>query len=73
MIKEITLKEILKNAKVCVPDQEGNLYCWFGDNSITIIDPDTGDDVHHFTVSPWIAGKPSLNQVVTFIQRRIKL
>ena len=72
MIKESTLKEILRSAKVCLPDKKGNLYCWFGEGSVTIIDPDTGDDVDYFSVSPWFAAKPSLNQVITFIQRKIK-
>jgi len=73
MIKETSnLKEILKNAKVCVPDNEGNLYCWFGEGSVTAIDPETGDDVDYFSVSPWFTAKPSMNNVISYILRRIK-
>jgi hypothetical protein len=72
MISEISIKEMLKKAKVCVPDKSGNLWVWFGEGSVTVIDPESCEDVDYFSVSPWFAAKPSMNQVYTYIKRRMK-
>ncbi len=71
-IKESNLlKDILKKAKICIPDHNGNLHVWFGGVGVTIIDPDTGQDIDYFFVSPWSAAKPSLNNVIKYIRNRI--
>lgn len=70
MVKE-NIKETLKKAKICIPDGNGNLNCWFGGASVSVIDPDTGQEIDYFSVSPWFAATPSLNNVVQYIKRRI--
>jgi len=73
MIKEnMTIKESLRNAKICIPDKDGNLYSWFGGASVTIIDPDTGQNIDYFSVSPWFAARPSIVTVIQYIKERIR-
>jgi len=73
MIKEnMTIKESLRNARICIPDKEGNLYCWNGGASVTVIDPDTGLDINYFSVSPWFAARPSMVTVIQYIKERIR-
>lgn len=71
MVKE-SIKDALRKAKICIPDKEGNLHCWFGGASVTVIDPDIGQDIDYFSVSPWFVSKPSLTNVIRYINDRIR-
>jgi len=73
MITEKSIKEILRSAKVCIPDKEGNLHCWFGEGTVTVIDPESCTGIDFFSISPSFTAKPSLNKVITYIKRKIEM